>query len=56
MALLLFLPAGTLHDWQAWLFAVFFACNLVLTFLRAKLPGDTDNTRKVRWRLVPGVF
>lgn len=32
MALLLFLPAGTLHYWQAWLFsAVFFACNLVLT-------------------------
>lgn len=29
---LLFLPAGTLRYWQAWLFvAVFFACNLALT-------------------------
>jgi protein-S-isoprenylcysteine O-methyltransferase Ste14 len=32
MGLLLFLPAGTLRYWEAWLFgAVFFACNLVMT-------------------------
>ncbi len=30
--ILIFLPAGTLNYWEAWLFiAVFFACNLALT-------------------------
>lgn len=35
-----FLPAGTLYYWQAWLFgAVFFACSLALTvYLAANDP------------------
>ena len=32
MGLLLFLPAGTLHYWQAWMFiAVFLACAFIIT-------------------------
>jgi hypothetical protein len=34
---LVFLPAGTLHYWQAWLFlAVFFVCSLAITVYLAK--------------------
>jgi hypothetical protein len=40
-AVLLFLPAGTLNYWQAWVFAaVFFGCNLALsTYLLFKDPA-----------------
>ncbi len=41
MGLLLFLPAGTVHYWQAWVFlAVFFGASLLTTlYLMRKAPG-----------------
>src|ERR1044071_4823796 len=48
MAVLLFLPAGTLDYWQAWLFcAVFLICNLALTLdLAARDPALLERRMK----------
>jgi protein-S-isoprenylcysteine O-methyltransferase Ste14 len=47
--LLLFLPAGTLRYWEAWVFvAVFFICNVVLTaYLVVKDPALLERRMKV---------
>lgn len=52
LGLVLFLPAGTLAYWEAWLFgAVFFACNLGLTaYLVLKDPALLER----RMRVGPG--
>ncbi|MFL5616811.1 MAG: methyltransferase family protein [Gemmatimonadaceae bacterium] len=61
MGVLLFLPAGTLHYWEAWLFiAVFFACSLAITVylavndpkllarrLNAGPAAETERTQRV---------
>jgi len=49
MGALLFIPAGTLRYWQAWLFcAVFFTCNLALTaYLAIKDPQLLERRLKV---------
>ena len=52
----LFLPAGTLEWWRAW---VFLGVVLVLRiwideeFLRRELKGYEEYTKKVRYRLIP---
>lgn len=63
LALVLFLPAGPLAFWQAWLFlAVFGTCTVhhrLLAeerFLRASLPGYAEYCGRVRYRLVPYVW
>jgi len=47
--ILIFLPAGTLNYWEAWVFiAVFFACNLALTgYLVFKDPKLLERRMKV---------
>jgi len=47
--ILIFLPAGTLNYWEAWVFiAVFFACNLALTgYLVFKGPKLLERRMKV---------
>ena len=49
VGILLFLPAGTLNYWEAWVFiAVFFACNLALTaYLVFKDPKLLERRMKV---------
>ena len=49
MGIFIFLPAGTLDYWEAWVFiAVFFACNLALTgYLVLKDPKLLERRMKV---------
>ena len=67
LAVLLFVPAGSLRFWQGWLFAaVFIAVPMIAALawrlldeerlLLRDLPGYADYCRKVRYRLVPGIW
>ena len=69
LAALLFLPAGTLDYWKAWLFMAVFVCasgasTIYLAILDPKLlerrmnvgPRAEDYQTKVKYRLMPFVW
>jgi protein-S-isoprenylcysteine O-methyltransferase Ste14 len=54
MALCLFVPAGSLGYWQGWVLAARLREEEKL--LRGGLPGYAEYCRRVRYRLVPGLW
>jgi hypothetical protein len=49
---MLFLPAGTLHYWQAWVFLAVFALSTWIP----SLSGYRNYTQRVHYRLLPYVW
>ena len=63
LALLLFVPAGTVRYWQAWVYWLLFSACLTLIslldeerYLAQELPGYDGYRRQVPCRLIPHVW
>jgi len=58
MGLMLFLPAGTLDYWQAWIYCgvLFIPMFFVVFYFLRELPGYQEYCQKTRYHLIPFIW